>query len=64
MTKTIKICDLCEKEVDWLYKIPWIYIEGYTIDAREGEKELCKNCTEKWLDYIQRDYFKERKIKK
>lgn len=64
MTKTIKICDLCGKEVDWLYKIPRIYIEGYTITVEdERGKELCESCAQKWMDYIQSDYFIERRTK-
>lgn len=63
MTKTIQICDICKKEVNWLYKIPCFYIEGYNIAFREGNKELCKDCAQKWVDYIDRGYFKEREVK-
>lgn len=63
MTKTIKICDICKKEVNWLYKIPWIYIEGYNIAFRDENKELCEDCANKWVEYMRRGYFKEREVK-
>lgn len=45
MTKTIKVCDKCNKEVEWLYKVPRIFIEGLNLTIKEGNKaELCENC--------------------
>lgn len=45
MTKTIRICDKCNKEVEWLYKVPDISIEGLNLKVSEGNKtELCKGC--------------------
>ena len=64
MTKTIKICDVCKKEVDWLYEIPRINIQGLTVVIEQGhETELCEDCMRDWLKYIKRDYFKERGVK-
>ena len=53
MTKTIKVCDKCNKEVKWLYPVPQIYIEGLNLAVREGHKvELCEKCTHKLIDTI------------
>lgn len=53
MTKTIKICDKCNKEVGWLYPVPNICIEGYTLTIREGHKaELCKDCMRDLINII------------
>ena len=63
MTKTIKICDVCKEEVNWLYNVPSINIEGYTLTVGEGNKiELCEKCTREWIKYTERDYFKERGV--
>lgn len=53
MTKTIKICDKCNKEVEWLYPVPTIWIEGYNLTIREGHKaELCKGCMHDLINII------------
>ena len=53
MTKTIKICDKCNKEVEWLYLVPQIWIEGYNLMIREGHKaELCEVCMHNLIDII------------
>jgi hypothetical protein len=53
VTKTIKICDKCKKEVQWLYHVPRIRIVGYTLEIREGDKaELCKNCMNNLINII------------
>ena len=53
MTKTVKICDKCNKEVPWLYRVPRIQIVGYTLEIREGDKaELCKNCMDNLINII------------
>ena len=53
MTKTIKICDKCNKEVDWLYKVPHILIKGLNLAVEEGNRaELCKDCMWKLIKII------------
>ena len=53
MTKTIKICDKCKKEAKWLYSVPEIWIDGYNLKVREGNKaELCKDCMRNLIDII------------
>lgn len=53
MTKTLKICDKCNKEVDWLYHVPRIWIEGYDLKIREGNRtELCEDCMRNLIDII------------
>lgn len=53
MTKTIKVCDKCNKEVKWVYPVPQIQIAGYTLTIREGHKaELCENCMNNLIDVI------------
>lgn len=53
MTKTIKICDKCNKEVEWLYPVPQIWIEGLNLTIKEGHKaELCKDCMHNLIDII------------
>jgi hypothetical protein len=44
MKKTICICDRCKKEVDWLYKMPRLRVEGLNINIYDGEVELCEKC--------------------
>lgn len=44
MTKIIKICDRCKKEVDWLYTLPRIVIAGLKVETYEGKTELCEKC--------------------
>lgn len=58
MTKTIKVCDKCNKEVKWLYKFPSIRKEGLTIHVDDGKMELCESCLDNLLDKI-RKYTKE-----
>lgn len=53
MTKTTKICDKCDKEVAWLYKVPRIWIDGLTLTIKEGNKaELCKECMQDLINVI------------
>jgi hypothetical protein len=53
MTKTIKICDKCNKEVEWLYPVPTIWIEGLNLTIKEGHKvELCKDCMRDLINII------------
>jgi hypothetical protein len=53
MTKTIKICDKCNKEVRWLYHVPRIQIVGYTLEISEGNRaELCETCMHKLINII------------
>ena len=53
MTKTIKICDKCNKEAEWLYSVPQIWIEGYNLTIREGHKaELCEGCMRNLINII------------
>ena len=44
MLKTIKICDRCNQEADWLYRVPWIRIEERDLIIDTGKKELCYKC--------------------
>lgn len=56
MTKTVKICDMCGKECEWLYTLPILHIKGYKIDFAEdtpmgtAKNELCEECTKKVFD--------------
>lgn len=51
MTKTIKICDKCGKEVNWLYEFRLMRIKGLRLEIDEyGKHELCKECAEVFLD--------------
>lgn len=51
MTKTIKICDKCGAEVDWLYEFPRMHIKGLRLEVEEyGKFDLCKECAEKFVD--------------
>lgn len=54
MTKTVKICDKCQKETCWLYKIPHVLIEGLQINLYEGrhEQELCEKCAKELVSQI------------
>lgn len=57
MTKRIKICDKCNKEVNWLYNAPKIWIEGYNLMMVEGNKvELCENCMRDLINIIDSFY--------
>ena len=44
MKKTIYICDRCKEEVDWLYKVPRLVIEGLDINIYNSKVELCEKC--------------------
>ena len=44
MKKTICICDRCKKEVDWVYTVPRLIVEGLNINIYEGKVELCEKC--------------------
>lgn len=52
MTKIIKICDKCGKEVKWLYEIPEFRIEGLNINIYNGSQELCEHCARKLVEMI------------
>ena len=55
MTKTIKTCDRCGKEVSWLYKVPCIWIEGLNLTVKEGNRaELCEKCMRDLIHVIDR----------
>lgn len=60
MTKTIKICDLCKKEVNLLYKVPFIKIENCIVKTILSDKELCESCMSDWCNYVNLHYFTER----
>ena len=44
MRKVVYICDRCKKEVNWVYQVPRLKIEGLVITAYEGKVELCEKC--------------------
>ena len=44
MRKVIYICDRCKKEVDWVYQIPRLVVEGLSINIHDGKAELCEKC--------------------
>lgn len=51
MTKTIKICDKCKREVDWLYEIHRMSIKGLSIELYTYDKyDLCLECADKLID--------------
>lgn len=51
MTKTIKICDKCGKEVNWLYKFPLMHIKGLNLDVDNYiYHEMCEECAEEFVD--------------
>jgi hypothetical protein len=57
MTKTIKICDKCNKEVEWLYKVPHICVMGLNLkvdnEPLRNATELCKDCMQQLIDIIE-----------
>lgn len=46
MTIIKRICDSCGKEVDWLYEMPYLCMQGKKITAyeRHWNRELCEDC--------------------
>lgn len=51
MTKTIKICDKCGKEVNWLYSFPLIRMEGLNLKFREHARhEMCEKCAKEFIE--------------
>ena len=52
MTKTIYVCDKCKKEVDWLYKVPWVHIAGLSVEVGKSNVELCRECMTKLCRFI------------
>lgn len=46
MTKTIKICDRCGKEVNQLYNMPRLIVEGSVVNLYSHKCEMCKKCAE------------------
>jgi hypothetical protein len=51
MTKTIKICDKCGAEVDWLYKFPLIRRVGLNTELREHARhEMCEKCADEFIE--------------
>lgn len=49
MTKVIHICDQCKKEVDWVYEMPRLVLEGLKISLYPTRMELCENCAKERL---------------
>lgn len=55
MTKTIKICDKCGKECDWLYRMPIMNVKGYKIELSDNipsgkaMNEFCESCTRDFI---------------
>ena len=60
MTKTIQICDMCKKEVNLLYKVPFIKVEDFIVKIKDSNKELCECCMADWCNYVNLYYFTER----
>jgi hypothetical protein len=57
MTKTIKICDRCKKEVDWLYKIGRYHINGFNIEILPNNpQEICESCAREFVDLVNNFY--------
>lgn len=58
MTKTVKICDKCGKEKDWLFTVPIMCIKGLNLEFRENtptgtaKNEYCVECTQKIIAKI------------
>lgn len=51
MTKTIKICDKCGKEVKWLYTFPIMRIKGLTLNVDNNARhEMCLDCANDFID--------------
>lgn len=51
MTKTIRICDKCGREVDWLYEFHLMHIKGLRLEIEEyGKHDLCKECAEELVE--------------
>ena len=51
MTKTIKICDKCGAEVDWLYEFHRLNIKGLRLEVAEYDKfDLCKECAKEFVN--------------
>ena len=51
MTKTIKICDKCGKEVDWLFEIYLMKFKRRRVDYEENDKyDLCTECTKELVE--------------
>lgn len=44
MTKTLRICDRCKKEVSHLYDMPRLICEGLSINVYPSKVELCEVC--------------------
>jgi hypothetical protein len=44
MKKMIYICDRCKEEVNWVYQMPLLKIEGLNINVYDGKTELCEKC--------------------
>ena len=47
MTRTLKICDACKREVGWLYDMPRLIVDGNNINFYNSERELCNECARK-----------------
>jgi hypothetical protein len=51
MTKTIKICDKCKREVKWLFEFNLLEIKGFKIEVHQYDKyDLCPECAKKFID--------------
>ena len=53
MIKTIKVCDKCKKEIDWLYPYPRLFIEGFRLEINLKENSLCRSCLEKLVKMVE-----------
>ena len=54
MTKMIKICDRCKKEVDWLYSFPMLNIAGLVLE-QPTQSELCSKCVRDIINIIYKE---------
>lgn len=50
MTKTIRICDRCGKEVSHLYDMPVLFCNEFHIASRSGTVEFCEECAKQACD--------------
>lgn len=51
MRKEILICDVCHKEVKWLYDMPRIEVEGLTINFYKSKTQACETCARAAISY-------------
>lgn len=60
MEKVIRICDVCHKEVDWLYDMPRIEVEGLTINFYQSKTQACETCARASISYYRKRLGKRR----